>query len=702
MAAFDRLDVDSFLQTLSYVHARGLARVACTGRLGAVVSHEAQQSPSLLVLRGTLDEVVRALPERLAARPTVAFVMHGQLGQGQNDNQQAQDMLAFVRNRLPPETEVLGACTESLHCLWNRTGAGGKAAAATELEACDGDDCVGLLLATLPEARAQAFHIDPSFLRNLNPGEDDASSSEADEWSSDDAAEEEDDAAYLARAEGEVPPPPPHTIDGYTAETQGTSSAVPTMTTECATEAEGACEGAAFLASLPSATAVSANDIQANASPLDELLAMDPPPQVVVVQVASQPGHLVDRIQAAFPQAAVIGGVSQETFHNADDALVLWLDYRRSDVYSTKVSPNERLNGAPSNGTLTVHPRRRLTSGSAASTNSLYAMAKRALPFLDAEVPTSPDAGFLDAGASFSAIGGSSDTVDAGQVAMVADGLALIIMTNTEQGSLYVQLLELMDRVKGPKYPRRHLDSGVKSARAAWDKWGPGPGPALILCWTAGAKEELGQPSRFVCARRQASWLIDVGVLEMGGQLALIVMISFIGVFCCVKHCNQAGRGRPFRRNGRVTDERGRQRRSAAQTRLRDLRSQLAEIPDEARERSVSMQEMDSSSVAAGNSESRNDVNPGSPGPVPFDVDQGSETSSASGGHQSWTSSRTIVDECSICQNEVVVRVVLRPCGHTACKKCVSRIVEMNPNSTAGSVCPFCRSNIDGVQTVYL
>lgn len=299
MAAFDKLDVDSFLQTLSYVHARGLARVACTGRLGAVVSHEAQQCPSLLVLRGTLDEVGRALPERLAARPTVAFVLHGQMGQGQTDESQAQDMLAFVRHRLPPETEVLGACTESLHCLWNRIGAGAKASALTELEACDGDDCVGLLLATLPEARAQAFHIEPSFLRDPRAGGGGTSSSEEDDWSSDDEA--------AAPIEEEVPPSAPNTADGYTVEAQSTSSAMPATTVESATEPEGA----AFLASLPDSAAVSGNDIQATASPLEELLAMDPPPQVVVIHVASNPGRVIDRIQKAFPQAAVVGGVVQ-------------------------------------------------------------------------------------------------------------------------------------------------------------------------------------------------------------------------------------------------------------------------------------------------------------------------------------------------------------------------------------------------------
>merc|ERR1719446_616401 len=82
--------------------------------------------------------------------------------------------------------------------------------------------------------------------------------------------------------------------------------------------------------------------------------------------------------------------------------------------------------------------------------------------------------------------------------------------------------------------------------------------------------------------------MVDGGGLELGGQLALLIMVSFVGVFCCVRNCNQNGRfGRAamLARRRFPLDERGRQRRGASQARVRELRQQLAEIPDERQER---------------------------------------------------------------------------------------------------------------------
>eukprot|EP00930_Biecheleria_cincta_P042683 TRINITY_DN29373_c0_g1_i1.p1 TRINITY_DN29373_c0_g1~~TRINITY_DN29373_c0_g1_i1.p1 ORF type:complete len:563 (+),score=100.23 TRINITY_DN29373_c0_g1_i1:26-1714(+) len=154
--SFERLDVDSFLQVLLFTNAHSLARMACCSRLGAVAAYEAQQRPALLVLKGSLDQLAEGIREQLASRPMIAF-LHYCSGQ----HSRAQEMLDFVRCHLPPETKVLGACTESLFCLLKP--AGSLAKQGSELNATGyRDDEVGILLATLPEATASVYHVKPS------------------------------------------------------------------------------------------------------------------------------------------------------------------------------------------------------------------------------------------------------------------------------------------------------------------------------------------------------------------------------------------------------------------------------------------------------------------------------------------------------------------------------------------------------------
>lgn len=281
------------------------------------------------------------------------------------------------------------------------------------------------------------------------------------------------------------------------------------------------------------------------------------------------------------------------------------------------------------------------------------------------------------------------------------DGNLLVVLTNTDQGALYVELLQLLDKSQGVRYPRRQLTTGgAQTVRAVWDRSLPSSSLGIIICYTSGGIVE-AEPSRFICKRRRAQWLVDDAGLEMGGKLALIVMISFIGVFCCVRHCNQAGRGRApvFNRRRLVSDERGRQRRSASQARLRELRQQLAEIPDAVEEQAASLQTLPGVTRRQSGGEGAEAGAAPSTGAAPAALEVADRSpSSSTSDLRSWASpARSVSDECPICQNEVTVRVVLRPCGHTACKRCVARIVEMQP-----STCPFCRSAIDGVQTVYL
>jgi lysophospholipase L1-like esterase len=175
--SFNALDLESCLQVLSFVNAQGLARMASSSWLGAVASHEAQQQPYVLVLKGTPDEVAKEIRERLASRPTAAFLQYCQ-----RDN--IQEICKFIRNQLPPQIEMLAAFTDSLPYALFR----GDLGPSTALETCDpriGSDQIGLFLATLPEAAAHSLHIPPS------GGNENTYGDSSDEYDSDDSGGED-------------------------------------------------------------------------------------------------------------------------------------------------------------------------------------------------------------------------------------------------------------------------------------------------------------------------------------------------------------------------------------------------------------------------------------------------------------------------------------------------------------------------------
>lgn len=268
--SFDKLDMDSLLHVLAHVNARGLARVACGGRLGAIMAHEAQQRPALLVLRGSLLELAKALPDRLAVRPTMAVLLYGESVSIRNPGA----MLDFVRRRLPPETEVVGARSKSLQCIWNPA-----VEARNVLSTCEGEDSIGILLATLPEAKAHAFHVRPPELSSMArsvPMADMDCSEEDSEYSE----SSEDDADFDSMDDDDA---------SGTAQDLGTGAA--------AVAADG---------SAPAEGQVGST----KRSALEALLSLDPPPQVIVINTAMYPPRgTVERIQAAYPEAALIGGV---------------------------------------------------------------------------------------------------------------------------------------------------------------------------------------------------------------------------------------------------------------------------------------------------------------------------------------------------------------------------------------------------------
>ncbi|CAJ1445126.1 unnamed protein product [Effrenium voratum] len=257
----DFLGVDSLLNALSYMNAVTLARIACTSRMGTVAAHEAQQRPSLLVLKGSLDTVAKELREQLAARPTVVFLQYS-LGQDDDEEEGEAAIADFVKKKLPPSAQVLGGHTMSLQCAWFPKDATRQ---KTTLDyRCKHDRCeVAILAATFPEAKAQAFHVPPATSRDSD--------------SEDSYSEDEELEDISARAEHQ----------------ESTSVA--------------ACEDDARKCGYPSQGECLRNSTREDE--IRQLLNITPPPKVIVIHHADRTGHLISKMQAAYPEAAIIGGV---------------------------------------------------------------------------------------------------------------------------------------------------------------------------------------------------------------------------------------------------------------------------------------------------------------------------------------------------------------------------------------------------------
>jgi len=286
--SYEALGIDSLLQVLSYVNVQGLARMSCTSRLGTVMAHEAQQRPSLLVLQGSLEDLRKNIRERLSARPTIAFVQYCEADVGGPGSRPwAEEVLGFVRKNLPPETEVLGAQTESIQCLLASDSL--KQCASTRLSVCGpGSDNVSVLLATLPEASARAFHVKAQG----RLGYASSSSEEEDEYDFTEDEDEEQDAV------GE---------QEHVQESAPDSDAVPQPCADVPDDApqqRGTEEPQA-----PQGTSAGASSTAQAPSVLGELLNIKPAPEVIILHIGSRATGIIERLQAAYPQAAIIGGV---------------------------------------------------------------------------------------------------------------------------------------------------------------------------------------------------------------------------------------------------------------------------------------------------------------------------------------------------------------------------------------------------------
>lgn len=273
------------------------------------------------------------------------------------------------------------------------------------------------------------------------------------------------------------------------------------------------------------------------------------------------------------------------------------------------------------------------------------------------------------------------------QVAMLATSGLLVLLTSDVRGTLTAQLLDYAAR-RGPvAYPGRKLAFGAVHIRAAWDL-AEANEPALVACFLTGDELDLEHATEYICLRRRVMWLASEDGLGMGGSLALAALLFLLLMFCCLR---PGTRGPLLTRTG-IMAARARRRSTTRgqQAQLRELRAQLAQIP---------MVPIPAPAPTPCISEAAaNAVDETAPAGEASRDGRLRTGSSQQGADVASTLQRAANDSsaCTICQNEVVMRVALQPCGHTACRDCVTRLVEINQR------CHICRGTITGVQPVYL
>jgi len=229
-----------------------------------------------------------------------------------------------------------------------------------------------------------------------------------------------------------------------------------------------------------------------------------------------------------------------------------------------------------------------------------------------------------------------------GLVVMLALTAANLLITveNSASGSLTEQGARLSSR--SLKYPKRTLEDNARLTQARWDTV-LGSRPALLVCFAT------DQSLR--CISRDVPWLeAHTGLDNNFGWSTILMMLVFcvfLMMVCYLRRCEPARQQLQARRA-----------REASQALINELRQQVNEIP----------------------------LEPLSSRPRESNGMDGIEI----------TNSGRTASTCAICLNDLVVRVALQPCGHTACRECVLRIIDMNQR------CHICRSVIEGCLPVYM
>eukprot|EP00931_Biecheleriopsis_adriatica_P007065 TRINITY_DN108387_c0_g1_i1.p1 TRINITY_DN108387_c0_g1~~TRINITY_DN108387_c0_g1_i1.p1 ORF type:complete len:664 (+),score=125.20 TRINITY_DN108387_c0_g1_i1:54-2045(+) len=262
---------------------------------------------------------------------------------------------------------------------------------------------------------------------------------------------------------------------------------------------------------------------------------------------------------------------------------------------------------------------------------------------------------------------GSSDT------ALAAQNDLLLLLQDGSTGKVEAQLLNFGSGHEPLLFPAHDLQNApAVEVRAAWDS---APGPTVFLCWGS-----ISGDNRYWCRYESAGWLAGADRLGISGELTILALFTCIFVMCLMKQCAQNGHfgqrhraAMMARREASEAQQQRRAERSAARARMTQLREQISQIP---------MVPLPNRPPASTAEEAPVEVTDAQPQVNPQATGDGGDASPS--------------NPCPICQNEVVVRVALQRCGHTACRDCTLRLVEL------AQPCHICRGPIEGVLPVYL
>lgn len=258
--------------------------------------------------------------------------------------------------------------------------------------------------------------------------------------------------------------------------------------------------------------------------------------------------------------------------------------------------------------------------------------------------------------------------VEAGQVAMYANGGLLMLLALSDRGELTAQLLDFQSAAR-PVYRPMLLADAAVFAHASWSS-AADDSPTVAVCWTEAARSRSSVP-RFECARRSAEYFKANVWFDFGGKVTVVMALAVVvGCFCLYQSRRPEGRAFLIQRGGGGDTHTSRGSRTMSRARRRELQEQLAQIP----------------SVAPAGDESPQRAR-----------SERSDCSGATTGTQCRAApDPTAWNTCPLCHGEISGRVAIRRCGHTACRACITHL------SDAGEACFACGGAIEDVQPVYM
>lgn len=136
------LSFDVVFSVLENLSTQSLADVSCVSHLFMLLVHEVQRRPMLISDISGTDDIMLKLRQRLLTKPTIAIMFS-------SGDLQSPAIKAMVQNQLPPNVQLIGAHTNALQATNSDT----------QMECCEEEDKVALMLGHFPEAECKAFFL---------------------------------------------------------------------------------------------------------------------------------------------------------------------------------------------------------------------------------------------------------------------------------------------------------------------------------------------------------------------------------------------------------------------------------------------------------------------------------------------------------------------------------------------------------------